>query len=230
MLSQVNLWEKAKGFAHVAISPANGLKHWQKFMGARMSKHRMYVSEIVLDNSFPQIKAVFKVLANTSSYPILILNKYGSDMVSIIISLTLLLLGSDMQSIHHDYMQTFQEWAGLKEQLLKDIRESGMTEDYIEPFLPFVNSLQQHIQNKHGGIEQYLLNTGVDQTELRAIKRILLPAPDLSEKHGWLLDIQGSDPLQAYLTIDQLSMTGKECSPSSTTELLWRQSYVLDAA
>ncbi|KAI4732486.1 hypothetical protein E4T50_16940 [Aureobasidium sp. EXF-12298] len=189
MFSQVNLWDKAKSIAHVAISPANGLKHWQKLMDARMSKHRMYVSEIVLDNAFPQIKAVFKVLADPSSYPILILDKYGGDMVSIIISLTLFLLDSDMQSIHHDYMQTYQELAGLKEQLLKDIEESGMTEDRMKPFLPFVNSLQQHIQNKHGNIEQYLLNTGVDQSELQAMKRTLIPAPGLSEKHGCLLDI-----------------------------------------
>jgi protein-tyrosine phosphatase len=189
MLSQVNLWDKAKIFAHVAISPANGLQNWQRLMGARMSKHRMYVSEIVLDNAHPQIKAVFKVLADPSSYPILILNKYGGDMVSVVVSLTLLLLGSDIQSIHRDYMQTYQEWTSLKEQLLKEIRGSGTTEDHIEPFLPFVNDLAQNIQNNHGGIEQYLLSTGIDKSELRAIRSTLLPAPRVSEKHGSLLVI-----------------------------------------
>jgi protein-tyrosine phosphatase len=158
-------------------------------MDARMSKHRMYVSEIILDNAFPQIKTVFQVLADPSSYPVLILDKYGGDMVSIIISLTSFLLGSDIQSIHHDYMQTYQELASVKEQLLKDIEEAGMTEDRMKPFLPFVNSLEQHIQNKHGGIEQYLLNTGVNQSELQAIKRTILLAPGLSEKHGWSLNI-----------------------------------------
>lgn len=171
MFSQVNLWGKVKAFAHVAISPANGLKNWQKLMDATISRDRMYVSETVLDQSLPQIKAVFQVLADSSSYPILILNKYGSETVSIIVSLTLFLLRSDMQSIHHDYMQAYQELAGLDKQLLKDIRESGMTDDHTEPFLPFVNALEQHIQNKHGGIEQYLLNTGLDQSELHVIKR-----------------------------------------------------------
>lgn len=86
-------------------------------------------------------------------------------------------------------MQTYQEWTSLKEQLLKDIRASGTTEDHIEPFLPFVNDLAQNIQNNHRGIEQYLLSTGIGQSELRAIRSTLLPAPRVSEKYGSLLDI-----------------------------------------
>ena len=52
MFSQANLWEKAKGLAQVVISPANGLKHWQKLMDARMSENWMHVSQTILDNAF----------------------------------------------------------------------------------------------------------------------------------------------------------------------------------
>lgn len=189
MFSQVNLWDKTKTFACVALSPAQGFKKWQMIIAAKQSKHRMFVSETALDQSLPQIKAVFKVLADSSSYPVLILNKYGGETVSVIVSLALFLLRADMQSIHHDYMQSYQDLAGLKEQILEGIRESGMTDDYAEPFLPFVNSLEQHIQTKHGGIEQYLLKCGLDESELQAIKRTLLSTVKPTGGYDWLIDV-----------------------------------------
>ncbi|CAD0115022.1 unnamed protein product [Aureobasidium uvarum] len=109
--SQVGFWDKAKAFAEIAISPASGIKNWKKFINAKMSKGRMTVHEIIIDHSYPQIKAVFKVLADPSSYPVLILNQYGTDLVSLIVSLILFLLHADTESIHRDYMQTYEDLA-----------------------------------------------------------------------------------------------------------------------
>jgi len=154
-----------------------------------MFQDRMAIPEAIIDHSFPQIKAIFSVLADSSSYPVLIMNRYGSDFVSLVVDLVLLHLHADTQSIHRDYMQTYEDLASLKEERVRVNREQGVPEDFAEPFLPFVNSLEQHIQTKHGGIEQYLLSVGLSMSEIQTVRKVLGTTSGLSEKQGWLLDI-----------------------------------------
>ncbi|KAI5204536.1 hypothetical protein E4T39_03598 [Aureobasidium subglaciale] len=189
LLNQVGFWEQTKATAHIAFSPASGIARWKRLQGAKMSKDRLTIPMTVIDHSFPQIKAVFKIIADPSSYPIIILNKYGSEMVSLVVSLVCFLLHSDMQSIHHDYMQTYQEVTSMHEERLKDIRNAGMTDDHAGPYLPFVNALERQIREKHGGIEQYLLTVGLHESEIHAIKNTLLSGSALSEKQSFLVDI-----------------------------------------
>jgi protein-tyrosine phosphatase len=149
----------------------------------------MTIPETIVDHSFPQIRAIFQVLTDPSSYPVLILNQYGSDYVSMIIDLVLLLLHTDTLSMHRDYMQTYEDLASFKEQRLALSKSQGVPENYVEPFLPFVSSLERHIQTKHGGIEQYLLSVGLSLSELQTLKDTLSSDSSLSEKKGWLVDI-----------------------------------------
>ncbi|CAD0055043.1 unnamed protein product, partial [Aureobasidium pullulans] len=189
VLSQTGLWERTKGLAHIAISPATGIKSWQKVTSAKMSKDRMFTPKAIIDHSFPQVKAVFKILANPSSYPILILNKWGSEMVSLIVSMTMLLLHADRQSIYLDYAQTYQALSGVKQQRLEELRAGSYPDDWAEPLPNYVNALEQHLEVKHGGIEQYLLTLGLSRSEVQSIKAILLSGSRLSEKNGWLIDV-----------------------------------------
>lgn len=189
VFGQLGYWERTKAIIHTAVSPASGLQQWRKFISSKMFQDRMSIPETIIDHSFPQIKAVFQVLADPSSYPVLILNKFGSDFVSMIVDLVLLLLHADPQSIHRDYMQTYQDLASLKEERIRVNREQGVPDDFAEPFLPFVNYLEQHLQNKHGGIDQYLLSVGLSMSELQAVRKILGSNSSVSEKQGWLVDI-----------------------------------------
>ena len=189
VFSQLGYWERTKAIIHTAVSPASGLQQWRKTVSSQMFQDRMAIPEAIIDHSFPQIKAIFSVLADSSSYPILIMNRYGSDFVSLIIDLVLLLLHADAQSIHRDYMQTYEDLASLKEERVRVNREQGVPDEFAEPFLPFVNSLEQHIQAKHGGIEQYLLSVGLSMSELQAVRKILGSNSSVSEKQAWLVDI-----------------------------------------
>jgi protein-tyrosine phosphatase len=189
LYNQVSFWNRAIGLMYVAASPASGLQRWGKLAGAQMFKDRMTVPETIIDQSFPQIKAIFTVLADPSSYPVLVLNKYGNDFVSLVVDLVLLLLDTDTQSMYQDYMQIYEDLAGLKEERLEANRKHGIPEDYVEPYLPFVSSLERLIQIKHGGIEQYLLSVGLSMSELQAVRKNLESDSSLSEKHRWLVDV-----------------------------------------
>jgi protein-tyrosine phosphatase len=189
VFGQMSYWDRTKGLFHVATSPITGPQHWQKTISTKMFRDRMTVPEIIIDHSFPQIKAIFQVLADPSSYPVLILNKYGSDYVSMVIDLVLLLLRTDTQSMHRDYMQTYEDLAGLKEERLELSRTQGIPDDFVEPFLPFVNTIERHMETKHGGIEQYLLSVGLSLSELRALNDMLSSDSSMAEKQGLLVDL-----------------------------------------
>ncbi|KAI4718146.1 hypothetical protein E4T48_05641 [Aureobasidium sp. EXF-10727] len=188
--SQIGFWSKAKAFAEIAYSPASGTEKWKKHINSKLSKNRMTVPEIIIDHSHPQIKAIFKVLTNPSSYPILILNKYGSELVSLIVCLVMFLSDADPESIHRDYMKTYEELAYLKQERLEDNRALGVSNDaFVEAFLPFVNCLEQHIQTKHGGIEPYLQRVGLTQNEIQTLKDTLCSDSRRSGKQEWLTNI-----------------------------------------
>lgn len=189
VFGQLGYWERTKAIVHTAVSPASGLQQWRKSISSKMFQDRMAIPEAIIDHSFSQIKAIFQVLADPSSYPVLILNKYGSDFVSLIVDLVLMLLHANTQSIHRDYMQTYEDLASLKEERRGVNREQGVPDHFVEPFLPFVNSLEQHIQIKHGGIEQYLLSVGLSMSEIQTVRTVLRSNSSVSEKQAWLVDI-----------------------------------------
>jgi len=189
VFSQLGYWERTKAIIHTAVSPTSGLQQWRKTVSSQLFQDRMAIPEAIIDHSFPQVKAIFRVLADPSAYPVLISNRYGSDFVSLVVDLVLFLLHADAQSIHRDYMQTYEDLASLKEERIRVNREQGVPEDFAEPFLPFVNSVEQHIQTKHGGIEQYLLGVGLGMSEIQTVRKTLASKSSVSEKQGWLVDI-----------------------------------------
>ncbi|KAG9701322.1 hypothetical protein KCU76_g83, partial [Aureobasidium melanogenum] len=74
-------------------------------------------------------------------------------------------------------MQTYEELADVKQKRLEENRALGITnDDLVEPYLPFVSSLDKHIQDKHGDIEQYLWKIGITQSELQTLRETLQPA------------------------------------------------------
>ncbi|TIA61672.1 hypothetical protein D6C77_03289 [Aureobasidium pullulans] len=189
VFKQIGLWDRTKVFAHLAVSLTGGINSWQKLIIAKASKDRMFTYKTIIDHSYPQLRAVFKILADRSSYPVLIMNRWGSEMVSFIVSMTMLLLHADRQSIYLDYAQTYQALSGVKQQRLEELRAASYPDDWAEPLPNYVNALEQHLEMKHGGIEQYLLTLGLSRSEVQSIKAILLSGSRLSEKNGWLIDV-----------------------------------------
>jgi protein-tyrosine phosphatase len=154
-----------------------------------MFQDRMTIPEAIIDHSLPQIKAIFQVLATPPSYPVLILNRYGTDFVSMILDLVLMLLQTDTHSMHQDYMQSYEDLASSREERLEVNRAQGVPDDFVDPYLPFVSCLERYMEIKHGGIEKYLLNVGLSSSELQSVKETLSINSSVSEKQGWLVDV-----------------------------------------
>lgn len=62
--SQLGFWNRAKVFAETAFMPESGVKNYRKLVNTKMCKERMAIPEAIIDHSFPQIKAIFKILTD----------------------------------------------------------------------------------------------------------------------------------------------------------------------
>lgn len=186
---KLSWFEKTKSVVRMMISQEDGVERYKKLITSKAVQDRMSFAREVIDLSHPQVKALFKVLANPSSYPLLIMDTWGLGLCSLAICLILLLLEVDKQSILCDYMRTYQELSPFREKISQEIRKAGLPDDWNNPMPYYVDAIEQHLQTKHGGIENYLLSLGLSQSELQSIQSTLRSSAKPSEKSGFLIGV-----------------------------------------
>jgi protein-tyrosine phosphatase len=116
-----------------------------------------------VDHSTNEIRNVFNILANESSYPVLVHCTQGKDRTGLIVLLVLMLCGVDAESISGDYVGSEEELLVEKEERLREILRIGLSEDFAGCPPNFVKEVTKHMQEKYGGIEKYLTTIGIDE-------------------------------------------------------------------
>ncbi|KEF63078.1 uncharacterized protein A1O9_01054 [Exophiala aquamarina CBS 119918] len=126
-----------------------------------------------LDHSGPEIKDFFHVLADESSWPILVHCTQGKDRTGITVLLTLLLCGIPIQAITKDYLLSEEELEPEKEARMEEIASIGLDESFAGCPPDFCEVVVQHIDTKYGGISSYLRSVGVEDSQQDRIKKFL---------------------------------------------------------
>jgi len=126
-----------------------------------------------LDHSGPEIKEFFDVLADETSWPILVHCTQGKDRTGITVLLTLLLCDIPLQAITKDYILSEKELESEKEARMEEIASIGLDESFARCPPDFCEIIVQHIEAKYGGINGYLLSIGIGDSQQDRIKRRL---------------------------------------------------------
>lgn len=155
---------------------------------ATLTGNRMSAMIDTLDYSHPQIKAIFRVLADSSAYPVQISDTRGREATGLIVCLVLLLVGVDSDRILRDYMRSDGELITVQEDILRKNRDLGYSDDWNVCTPHFVETIEQYLQTKFRGVESYLLGIGLTQVELQNVKSILGTGTTSSEKEALLVD------------------------------------------
>lgn len=108
-----------------------------------------------------EVCQVFTVLAEPSNWPIMIHCAQGKDRTGLTVMLVLFLLGASIEAVEKDYLLSEPELLPEKEERLKEIQSIGLTEHFAGCPTDLVPRLHQHIIEKYGSIEEYLVGVGV---------------------------------------------------------------------
>lgn len=126
-----------------------------------------------LQHSGPEIKQVFEVLADRSSYPVLIHCTQGKDRTGLIVVLVLLLCGVSTEQITRDYMQSEKELESEWEERIEEISSIGLDESFARCPPDFVSSIVAFIEREYVDIQAYLGSIGVSQAQAQVVRSIL---------------------------------------------------------
>lgn len=127
-----------------------------------------------LDHGGPEIRDIFDVLSEASSYPVLIHCTQGKDRTGITVLLVLLLCGVDIDAITADYVRSEPELEPEKQERMKEIRSIGLDETFAQCPPDFCQRIKEYLNEKHGGICEYLNHIGVRKAQQESVRRLLL--------------------------------------------------------
>ena len=127
-----------------------------------------------LDHSHKEVREIFEILAEATSYPLLVHCTQGKDRTGFTILLVLALLHIDEQLIQADYIMSEKELEPEREERLKEIASIGLNEEFAGCPADFIQKMFEYLHIEYGGIESYLSqHTMVDSTLQEAVKQQL---------------------------------------------------------
>ncbi|UKZ83623.1 hypothetical protein TrVFT333_011432 [Trichoderma virens FT-333] len=77
-------------------------------------------------------------------------------------------------AIEHDYFLTDAELMSSRPQMLKEIHEIGLTDDWAGTAKDMISSIESYIEDKYGGLDSYLDSIGFDQQQRARVRETLL--------------------------------------------------------
>lgn len=160
------IWLMALGYRTEAIS----------ILGTQVMAPRGLVglAEDSLRYSTAEVLAIFKVLSEASSYPVLVHCTQGKDRTGLTVLLVLMLLGVSVEAIDRDYVLSQTELLPERKEKLEEIHSIGLPDEFADCPEDWVTKVCEHIDAEYGGIEGYLTRCGVTPQMQDNVRSILL--------------------------------------------------------
>ncbi|KAJ9222602.1 hypothetical protein DTO027B5_7729 [Paecilomyces variotii] len=128
-----------------------------------------------LDNSISEMRELFDLLCDDSTYPTVVHCTQGKDRTGLVIMLLLFLTNAvPLDDITADYSKSEPELIPEMEERMKEIRAIGLDEEYTKCPPGFIRAIKTHLDNKYGGVEGYLLSVGISREKQQKVRNLLL--------------------------------------------------------
>ncbi|KAH6606332.1 hypothetical protein Trco_005485 [Trichoderma cornu-damae] len=125
-----------------------------------------------LDYCGSEICQALSLYTSPQSLPSIIHCTQGKDRL--ICALVLMILGIPRAAVEHDYFLTDAALMSSRPQMLVEIHEIGLTDDWAGTAEDMISSIEDHIKNKYGGLENYLDSIGFGRDQRVRIWETLL--------------------------------------------------------
>lgn len=127
-----------------------------------------------LQHSGPEVKALFDILADPSSYPVLVHCTQGKDRTGLTVILVLLLCDIDIDIIAKDYVLSESELQSEFKERMREIRSIGLDESFAKCPHDFVQEMAHFINSQYGGVRNYLKSIGVQDRQIEQIRSLMM--------------------------------------------------------
>ena len=131
------------------------------------------LAEDSLTHCTAEVKAVFDVLADEASYPVLVHCTQGKDRTGLVVLLVLMLLDVPVRAIEGDYRFSESELKPEREEKVQEIRSIGLPDSFADCPADWVETVCAFVDGRYGGVREYLLHCGVTEAQQDSIKRIV---------------------------------------------------------
>ncbi|RFU79748.1 hypothetical protein TARUN_2503 [Trichoderma arundinaceum] len=125
-----------------------------------------------LDYCGSEISEALSFYTSPHSLPSIVHCTQGKDRL--ICALVLMILGIPRAAIEHDYFLTDAALIPSRPQMLVEIHEIGLPDDWAGTAKDMISSIENHIKDKYGGLEGYLDSIAFGQDQRARIQETLL--------------------------------------------------------
>ncbi|EGR44931.1 uncharacterized protein TRIREDRAFT_5737 [Trichoderma reesei QM6a] len=127
-----------------------------------------------IDLCGPELREALSFYTSPQTLPCVIHCTQGKDRTGLICALVLMILDMPLAAIEHDYFLTDDALMPIRPQMLKEIREVGLTDEWARTARDMISAIERHIRDNHGGLDSYLDSIGFDQHQRDRVRETLL--------------------------------------------------------
>ncbi len=85
-----------------------------------------------------------------------------------------MILDVPVDAIEHDYFLSNPGLAGERERLVKEVRQIGLTDEWVGTSKDMVVGMRKHLDDNYGGLDAYLDGIGFDDASRSQLRDTLL--------------------------------------------------------
>ncbi|EXK99762.1 hypothetical protein FOQG_00179 [Fusarium oxysporum f. sp. raphani 54005] len=127
-----------------------------------------------IDQSTREIREALSLYANQAALPSIVHCTQGKDRTGLICALVLMILDVPVSAIEYDYALSDEALIPEREQRLVEIREIGLTDEWLHTADDMIVGVQKHLDDKYGGLNAYLDGIGFGADKRAKIRDLLL--------------------------------------------------------
>jgi protein-tyrosine phosphatase len=120
-----------------------------------------------------EILQCLEIMRDAEAYPVLVHCTQGKDRTGLITILVCAVLEVPVEAMAEDYTSSNEGLVLAREQMLAEVRDVGMNEEYLSAPEKLVHEVMGFLETEYGGVEAYLDGIGFGKAKREELRRVL---------------------------------------------------------